>query len=275
MLDTISEWWKLQPRIHEAWFGRRLEQFRFARGSFEQWALIAAEEGRFRYAMQGERGTAQFGDVVICPPHVELNRHVVQHLTHHVLWFSWQDESGREVHPTSPALCGKRTARDLTRLSSDYALLQTLEGRYDAYSLRLKGHALFDIIWLCCGEDAQSAKNPTGEAQAEVADELMGRAARYLHTHLSQPLSLQNLAASLDLSPVQFTRRFRRATGSTPNEYLTSLRLQKARELLVETDLTIHEVAHQCGYQSGLYLSRLFEQELHIRPGKYRRQHRF
>lgn len=263
-----SPWWNLRPQVLEAFFGRRRSQFVHARGSFPHWVLIGAEEGLFRYELRGHRGTAGFGDFVVCPPGVELGRWVVQYLTHHVVAFTWLDGGGAPAEPEVDALPGKHTACDLSRLSSSYSHLQRLEGRRDERSVRLKGHLLYDILLLGLQESMPLEHEPA------IADDVVARAAHYLSNHLHEPISLQVVAASLQLTPVQLTRRFRQAMRVTPNQYLTSLRLQRARSLLAETNLSIHEIARRCGYRSGLYLSRLFVQEMQVRPGRFRRQQR-
>jgi transcriptional regulator GlxA family with amidase domain len=83
-----------------------------------------------------------------------------------------------------------------------------------------------------------------------------------------------SLSDSLGLSPVQFTRQFRKAMGTTPSECLASLRLHKARTMLLETGLTIQTIAERCGYGSGLYLSHVFAQHMKTSPGQFRKTHR-
>jgi transcriptional regulator GlxA family with amidase domain len=85
---------------------------------------------------------------------------------------------------------------------------------------------------------------------------------------------MKQLSSGLGISPVQFTRRFQAAYGQTPIDFLTSLRLQKAQALLLETELTLEQVADQCGYENGFYLSRMFSKKLNISPSAYRKSHR-
>lgn len=56
------------------------------------------------------------------------------------------------------------------------------------------------------------------------------------------------MAKAVSLSPSQFSRQFKRQTGVPPYEYLLSLRLSKAKELLKTTELPVHEIACQCGF---------------------------
>jgi len=125
---------------------------------------------------------------------------------------------------------------------------------------------LNDILHLCYAQ----ASLPN----LHSPDRVMQEAVRILQERLGEPFAMQEVSASLGLSPVQFTRQFRAAFGKNPSEYLASLRLHKARDLLLETDWTIQSVAESCGYTSGFYLSRVFQRAMKMSPGRFRETHR-
>jgi len=260
------DWWKLRPSILAAWFGRRRPHFHSDEGAFSTWVLIGAEEGNFNFELAGLSGTAGFGDLLICPPNVVVRRHIKRHMTHHVLMFDFVDDRGEAIEKAAALPYGKVTVRNLARLSSNYSYLQNLEGKHDALSMHLKEHILNDMLLL----DRLHAPTAIRTPEPRTEDGLMARAEHYLREHLHEPIRLKLVAESLGLNPVQFARRFRAALGCTPIEYLTSLRLDRAKALLIETDFTIDDIAHRCGYNNGLYLSRVFMKELKIRPGRFR-----
>ena len=70
--------------------------------------------------------------------------------------------------------------------------------------------------------------------------------------------------------PALFTRRFRAAHGVNPIAYLTAARLENAQRLLIETTLSLDEIAARCGWASGAYLSSVFNKQLLTTPGKFR-----
>ena len=88
-----------------------------------------------------------------------------------------------------------------------------------------------------------------------------------------EPFNMKSLSTNLNLSPVQFTRRFRAYTGMTPRDYLSHLRLDRAKNLLTKSNLTIEEIAIRCGYDNGLYFSRVFSKKMKTSPSQYRRDH--
>jgi len=61
----------------------------------------------------------------------------------------------------------------------------------------------------------------------------------------------------------------------TPNEYITRLRLDKSKELLVKTGLPVYEVALQCGFENIPYFSYVFKKYLNVSPGEFRKRHNY
>ena len=66
-------------------------------------------------------------------------------------------------------------------------------------------------------------------------------------------------------------RKFKLATGNTPVEYLLQLRLKKAAEMLLATNLTLGEIAMECGFCDSNYLCRMFRKHMNTTPGKFRK----
>lgn len=92
-----------------------------------------------------------------------------------------------------------------------------------------------------------------------------------MRERVDETLSLRAMAEIAHLSPYHFARTFRRVTGVPPGEFLGALRLQRAKELLLTTDLSASEVCYEVGYKSlGTFTSR-FTQLVGVSPGRMRR----
>lgn len=72
----------------------------------------------------------------------------------------------------------------------------------------------------------------------------------FIHQHMDEPLSLSRLARYAAYSPYHFTRLFKDRTGLSPLYYVSSLRLQKAKDLLLRTNLSVRDIAVEIGQQS-------------------------
>ncbi|WEE35977.1 helix-turn-helix transcriptional regulator [Lactiplantibacillus paraplantarum] len=95
---------------------------------------------------------------------------------------------------------------------------------------------------------------------------LVNAATYYLDAHYNKDLTLGIVAATLHVSAAYLSRTFKTIQGETPISYLTRLRMQRARQLLVEDATTVSEVAHAVGYQDPYYFSKLFKRYFGTAP---------
>lgn len=105
-----------------------------------------------------------------------------------------------------------------------------------------------------------------------VQDKLINYAKYYIKEHFAEPISLKDVARQVHLSEFYFSRLFKCKQGINFWEYLTRLRLEKAKSLLLTTDDTVAAIAKKVGYPDANYFSRLFRQRVGITPNKYRSQ---
>ena len=96
------------------------------------------------------------------------------------------------------------------------------------------------------------------------------RATAFLERNLHRPLSLREVARHVNVSPETLGRLFRTHYRTSPIQYLTRLRMARARERLQSRRYNISEVAQACGYASLQYFSRAFSKEFGIPPRAFR-----
>src|SRR5690625_676403 len=95
----------------------------------------------------------------------------------------------------------------------------------------------------------------------------------YIQKNIYEPLSLTQLANHVSYSPYHFTRIFKARTGLSPLYYVSSMRLQKAKDLLLNTDLTVRDIGLEIGQQSlGTFTTR-FTEKIGITPSQFRKSH--
>ena len=110
------------------------------------------------------------------------------------------------------------------------------------------------------------------EESYQSRDRLM-RAVEHLHAHYQEPLSIDACAAQCGMSRFHFAHAFRSSVGLSPYAYLTQLRMDHARELLVDSDLSVSAVARACSYDNPLYFSRVFSRHFQAPPTECRKKH--
>ncbi|WP_394002466.1 helix-turn-helix domain-containing protein [Luteimonas sp. WGS1318] len=114
---------------------------------------------------------------------------------------------------------------------------------------------------------------PAVQAGALAAWQLR-RAQDLLRANLAGRVTLAELAGVCELSIRHFTRAFRASTGTSPHGWLMRLRVERARDLLVDRHVPLGELALACGFADQSHFTRVFHQHLGMSPGAYRRLHR-
>lgn len=94
---------------------------------------------------------------------------------------------------------------------------------------------------------------------------------RYLQEHLSEEISLSVLAEEFHLNPQYISQLFKSEIGVGFLTYLTNMRLEKAKKLLVSTALSVAEIAEQCGYSDYRVFTKVFKKTEGITPSQFRR----
>jgi len=126
------------------------------------------------------------------------------------------------------------------------------------------------------GSDADGHGAP-GETPGAVTrespnDGLVGRALAYLQSHYREPaLSLSEVAQALECNPRYLTTRFTRTAGERMHAYLLALRVACACRLLIDTRLSVKQVAYSSGFSRPGQMECAFRRQLGVSPGRYRR----
>lgn len=99
------------------------------------------------------------------------------------------------------------------------------------------------------------------------------RAIEYMHNHIGDKLTLEELAAFANMSPSHFSRVFKKETGRSAISYLNEVRHEKVKRLLLLGEFSITEIALECGFGSPSYLSATFQKRYGQSPSDYRKMY--
>ena len=150
------------------------------------------------------------------------------------------------------------------------ALRQEAEERLPGYQLRVNALCIDMIVStvreMSRGGHAASSFEPSKNVI------LVQRVKEYLLENFQRPMTLESIAWNMRLSREHLARIFRATTGQTVFEYLIFLRLEKAKGMLYDSSLRVHEVAHACGFSSATLFGRTFRRVVGISPSEYRQQ---
>lgn len=97
---------------------------------------------------------------------------------------------------------------------------------------------------------------------------------RFIEVNGDRQLSLNEIAQSINVSPWHLCRLFKMATGTSVNQYLLGLRMQKAKELLETTCLRVKEIMNQVGIRDESHFARTFKKLYRVSPSQHRALYR-
>jgi len=101
------------------------------------------------------------------------------------------------------------------------------------------------------------------------------RAKEILLAHIDGRIGLDELARACNLSRAHFARSFKATTGASPMRWLLAQRIERAKDLLLNSGLPIEEIAHHCGFADQSHFTRAFVREIGDTPGAWRRARRY
>jgi len=107
-----------------------------------------------------------------------------------------------------------------------------------------------------------------GASPAEIVDSVIG----YLRDHYGSQIDFSAIASSQYVSASYLSRIFHDRVGVSPIRFLTDLRMQNARKLLADTDLSVRDVAERVGYTDPFYFSKAFKAAAGVNPTQFREQ---
>ena len=169
------------------------------------------------------------------------------------------------------------TSIEMIALSDDIpeqaALLQKIRMAFDldengwGYEFALR-HQLVEI-WLglfelVCGDLASTPR-------LDVSDEKIKAMMGFIHAHYQETISVEDIAKAAHISKRVCFRLFKDNLHTTPLEYLTSYRLRKACQKLVNTNESITQIAYNCGLGSSSYFGKIFRERYGCTPAAYRK----
>lgn len=106
-----------------------------------------------------------------------------------------------------------------------------------------------------------------------IEDDQIAKALQFIRRKASANIRVTDVLEHVDLSRRAFEHRFRKLVGLTPHEEIQRAWMNRVKELLRDTDLTVPQIAERLGFEHSEYLGAAFKREIGQSPGEYRRMH--
>ena len=104
-----------------------------------------------------------------------------------------------------------------------------------------------------------------------ISDIAVAKALRYIDANYNEPLTLEGIAAMYQLNPSYFSSKFKSVNGVGFKEYLNNVRIIRAEKMLLESDMSITEIAMKCGYETSNYFGDAFRRINNCSPSQFRK----
>ncbi|SFS51286.1 response regulator [Paenibacillus sp. BC26] len=156
-------------------------------------------------------------------------------------------------------------------------------------SAYLKGFSIYDVYTVHELKDIQAARNSQqlmicsgrmvtkmGQALAERprdASAVIAKVKGFIQEHVHTELTRDDIAAHVYRNPAYLSRLFRKETGVSLSDYMTELRIERAKHFLVETNDKVSNIAEEVGYVHFSYFAKLFKKMTGLSPQDYRKKH--
>ncbi|ADV84458.1 helix-turn-helix domain-containing protein [Terriglobus saanensis] len=167
-----------------------------------------------------------------------------------------------EFHGT-PYLQDPRVSAIVTAIEVE-STLGNPSGRLYMDSL---GQAIASAITQVCGV----LRRPFRQVKGGLAPAQLRRVSEYIQDRLAHELTLVELANVAGLSRAHFSQMFHRSTGIPPHKFVTNARIARAKELLLQPELRVIDVAMACGFQTSQHFARVFKMLSGTTPVQFRR----
>jgi len=233
----------------------------------EQNILIYCQEGKGKVTIQNEEYTLQPGDCILIPAGTTHTYAADTTTPWTIYWVHFTGSNTTEI------IARYREKYDSFKCSVDFqdSRIQLFEDMY--YNLEM-GYSYDNLCYanLCLLHYLSSFLFSTNYnvANKKQSVDTVNTSILFMQKHIDEMLTLEKMSTSVNLSASHFSFLFRKKTGFSPIEYFNHLKVQKACQYLLFTDLRIKEIADKLGIEDPYYFSRMFTKVMGVSPDNYR-----
>ena len=218
-------------------------------GSDNIFALVRS--GSFYMESGGVRHTVSENEGAVFRKNVLYHRRVVTPVTMYLFRYASDAPAFEKDHVVF---------RNISRVLSTFEMLDMLDTGVFKNDFEYRSHIFDDLVVQYAMENGIASSSDVCIEQAIVK----------IKKSLHRGVDLSKIAKESELSYVQFLRRFKAYTSFSPSEYVNVIRLQKAENMLVNTDLRIKDIAASCGFENEYYFSNFFKKHKGVSPSVFR-----
>lgn len=242
----------------------KMERFETSRPQGRpDWQLLYVSKGRGYFVKDGQTYVAEPGQCALYRPGEPQNYYYLLEDNPEIFWIHF-------AGPAAGPMLEELEMKDFifpVGIQSRYAelftsIIRELQVKPQGY-LRMTEGLTQELVTLM---------SRMRDAPNHVPDSPIYSAIEEMNLRYREDITVEEYAKKYAMSVCWFIRSFKARTGSSPQQYVISVRISKACQLLVDTSFNISEISVLVGYDNPLYFSRLFKQGTGLSPSDYRKQ---
>ncbi|BAY87564.1 AraC family transcriptional regulator [Calothrix parasitica NIES-267] len=178
-------------------------------------------------------------------------------------------DAANEYHGSNLEIIENWTVEDALIRQLGLTLRSELQGgNYDKLYLE----SLINFLSVHLIKNYSTQQKPLKQLKSGLTKHKLKQIVDYINNNLHQDLSLKELARLVQISPYHFTRQFKQSTALPPHQYIIRTRIERAKQLLKQGNLTIAQVAYIVGFSHQSHLNRHFKRLVGVTPKVFVKQ---
>lgn len=236
----------------------------------EQLTLVLVKTGSLFLTINGEAYQAGAREVVLIPPRVQYSAKTGTTATsYYTIVCDLQmflNEILENRRLLAPILAGEMIFPAIIRDEETIAPIQSIitlclhQKAYTALLFSAYIYTFFGTLY---------QKNRPQNIRARVVENPFAEVITYINENYAKPISVADISREFGYAESYFCRTFKSITGMTPVNYIRALRMEQARHLLLEGELSIADIAIKCGFSDSGYFTRCFKRVYGMAPTQY------
>ena len=145
------------------------------------------------------------------------------------------------------------------------------EGFFEDYVFAIDSMSSVDEIFQYAKKAVCSSFREVIQAKMQEDNKPVRLAKQYIKQNYGKPITLELVSEQVGFTPAYFSTLFKKETGSTFSEYLLETRMEAAKDMLKDTNLSVAAICEQVGYSDSKYFTKTFTRETGLKPNQYRK----
>lgn len=245
------------------------KEFQVTEGHQPTYALLFIKSGSFLLKMNGTETVVGKDECAIFSDDINFFRTVISPITFIYLKFRINPKCPFKV----PIPFGKVVFKNKKRFLESIKKYEELAESKESHVVYYREHLLEDILLQAYAENSKFTKSEKNSLQ-NCHDATVKKAVAYIENNISSKIIIANICTAVCTNPSTLNFKFRKELNCTVWDFITDIRMKKAKYFLLSTTFSIGEISEKCGFENIYYFSTAFKKAEGISPMKYRKQYR-